>query len=397
MPALKALPVLLSVLFICSVPFFLPRAAAADCPSCTTHEFHGTVSNNGKVVGAGYVVTAVVNGQEMAAATTDMQGKWGASQPFTVTSPAGSLIDFYVNGVLVGSGASCIPTNELNLAASGAPPTPDSTTSVASGTEGSQPSLSPAPPGTQSSSCTLTFFNGPQPSTSPATAVIKCSLPGQQGNLILNNGVLSSPRELASAGGAIELDLAANTTTNLIASQQLSIEPAASAPAAPAGSEIVAAYSFEPGNSTFTPPLTLKLKYDVAKLPADVEETSLYIAQLGQSGDWMALPSTIDRGSNKVSVQISHFSVYGLLGRLTPVSSASIPPAQDPEGVPPPVHAPTAETIQQDGGTSPSPAGAGTATQTSGMDILALGVLITGGIIVILLLLAIIRKRRSFI
>ncbi|MCX5636962.1 MAG: hypothetical protein NTX52_04620, partial [Planctomycetota bacterium] len=74
--------------------------------------------------------------------------------------------------------------------------------------------------------------------------------------------MLSSPEELDSAGGDIELDFAANTATNLIAGQQLTVELAASAPVAPAGSEIVAAYSFEPENSTFTPPITLKLKYD---------------------------------------------------------------------------------------------------------------------------------------
>ncbi len=276
MSGLKALPVLLSVLLICSVPFFFPRAAVADCPSCSTHEFYGTASNNGKVVGAGYVVTAVVNGQEMATATTDAQGKWGISQPFRVTSPAGSLIEFYVNGVLAGSGASCIQTNELNLAVYGAPPPSDSTSSVAlpqttgadssaSGTAGSQPSSSSTPSSAPSSSSTLTFFIGPQSPTShasPAAVDIKCSLPGQQDNLTLNNGVLSSPEELDSAGDDIELDFPANVTTNLVAGQQVIVEPASTVPAAPAGSEVIAAYSFKPENTTFTPPITLKLRSD---------------------------------------------------------------------------------------------------------------------------------------
>ena len=177
----QLLPVLLSVLLICSILFGLPHAAGADCPTCSTHEFHGTVSNNGKVAGAGYVVTAVVNGQEMASATTDARGKWGASQTFTVASPAGSLIDFYVNGVLAGSGASCIATNELNLAVYGAPPPSGSTTSAASpattgdtsavsGTSDSQPSLSPTPSNGPSS--TLTFFIGPQPPTTHASPFV---------------------------------------------------------------------------------------------------------------------------------------------------------------------------------------------------------------------------------
>ena len=407
MSGLKALSVLLAVLLIGIVPFFLPHAVGADCPSCSTHEFHGTASNNGKVVGAGYVVTAVVNGQEMAAATTDAQGKWGIFQPFRVASPAGSLIEFYVNGVLAGSGASCMETNELNLAVSGAPQPSGSTTSVASpatsgvtsavsGADVSQPSPATMPPDALSSSSTLTFFIGPQPSTthtSPATIIIECSLPGQHDSLTLSNGVLSSPQELDSADGVLELDFAANTTTNLIAGQQLFVEPAPSAPSAPAGSEIVAAYSFVPENVTFTPPVALKMRYDRDKLPAGMEETGLYIAQLVQPGEWMALPSSIDNGGNKVIVQISHFSVYGLLGSLTPVSSVITPSAHDPEAVPPLVPSPITEMGQQDKGTSPAPAGAGTTARSSGMDIVALGVLVAGGIIVIILFLAIIRKR----
>ena len=396
-------PVLLSILLICSVPFFLPYAAGADCPSCSTHEFHGTVSNNGKVAGAGYVVTAVVNGQEMAAATTDASGKWGASQTFTVASPPGSLIDFYVNGVLAGSGASCIATNELNLAVYGAPPPSGSTTSAASpattgntpsvpGTADSQPPLSPTPSNGPSS--TLTFFIGPQPptkNTSPFVIVIPCSLPGQQDNLTLSSGVLSSPAELAGAGGAIELDFTANTTTNLVAGQQLTIEPALSAPAAPAGSETVIAYRLEPENSTFTPPLTLKLKYDRDKLPAGMKEANLYIAQLTQPGEWTAMPSSIDTGSNKVSVQISHFSIYGLMGSLTAASPVTTPSARDLEAAPPPVHPPISETIPREGGNPPA-----AAEQTSAMDVLVMGILVAGGIMVIILFLVIIRKRARY-
>ena len=404
----QLLPGLLSVLLICSIPFLLPHAADADCPTCSTHEFHGTVSNNGKVAGAGYVVTAVVNGQELAAATTDAGGKWGASQTFTVSSPAGSLIDFYVNGVLAGSGASCIATNELNLAVYGAPPPSGSATSSDSpvtaedtpsvpGTADSQHSVSPRP--STGPSSTLTFFIGPQPSathTSPFAIVIPCSLPGQQDNLTLSSGVLSSPEELDSAGGAIELDFTANTTTNLVAGQQLTVEPTASAPSAPVGSEIIAAYSLQPENSTFTPPLTLKLKYDRDKLPAGVEEGNLYIAQLTQPGEWTALPSSIDMGSNKVSVEISHFSIYGLMGRLTPPSSIITPSVNDPEAVPPPVQPPIAETIPAGNGNPAAPAGPTSATQTSIMNIFAPGILVTGAIIVIVLFLAIIRKRARY-
>jgi hypothetical protein len=208
--------------------------------------------------------------------------------------------------------------------------------------------------------------------------------------------VLSSPEELDSAGGAIELDFAANTATNLIAGQQLIVEPATSVSAAPAGSEIVAAYSFEPENVTFSPPITLKLRYDRDKIPAGMEESSLYIAQLAQPGEWVALPSSVDRDDNIVSADISHFSIYGLLGSLPPSSSVITPPAHDSEVLSTPEISPIIETSPPEEGTSPTPDGAGTATQESGMDLPVLGVLIAGGIMTILVFLAIIRKRHNY-
>ncbi len=410
MPGTRALAALILLLLFCSAPFFSPYAARADGPSCASHQFYGTVSNNGKIVGAGYIVTAVVNGQQMASATTDAQGKWGNTQSFSVTTQAGSLIEFYVNGVLAGSAASCIETNELNIAVYGVPPPSGSAastassetaaTSSASATAVSQPALSSAPSNSPASPSTLTFYIGPQTAathTSPATIAVYCTLPGQQDSLTLSNGTLTSAKELVSAGSAIELDFAANTTTSLTSGQQLKIEPLSSQPAAPDGSGIIEVYSFEPENSTFSPPVTLKLKYDQDKLPAGMDETSLYIAQLEQTGKWIALTSSVDKSSNTVSTQLSHFSVYGLIGRLTPISSVVTPPINDSQSIPAPVNPPNAETSPQGEGTSPTPASSGqSALQMPGMDVVAQGILIAGGILIIIVLLAIIRRRPDY-
>jgi hypothetical protein len=410
MPGTRAFAALILFLLFCSAPFFSPCAARSDGPSCGSHEFYGTVSNNGKVVGAGYIVTAVVNGQEVASATTDAQGRWGNAQPFAVASTAGSLIEFYINGVLAGSAASCIETNQLNIAVYGVPPPSGSAASTASSatastssvsaTAVSQPALSSAPSNAPASSSTPIFYIGPQPASthaSPATIAVDCSLPGQRDSLTLSNGTLASAKELVSAGSAIELDFAANTTTSLTSAQQLKVEPLVSQPTAPDGSQIIAVYSFEPENSTFNPPVTLKLKYDRDKLPAGMDETSLYIAQLEQPGKWIALTSSVDKSSNTVSTQLSHFSVYGLIGRLTPVSSAVTPTANNSQSVPAPVNPANAETIPQREGTSPAPASAGqTSSQMPGMDIMAPGILIAGGILIIILLLAIIRRRPDY-
>jgi hypothetical protein len=410
MPETRAFAALMLLLLFCSAPFFYPCAARADGPSCGSHEFYGTVSNNGKVVGAGYIVTAVVNGQEVASATTDAQGRWGNTQPFAVASTAGSLIEFYVNGVLAGSAASCIETNQLNIAVYGVPPPsgsaastastePAPTSSVAS-TAVSQPALSSAPSNAPASSSTLIFYIGPQPAAthaSPATIAVDCTLPGQRDSLTLSNGTLESAKELVSAGSAIELDFAANTYTSLTSGQQLKIAPLASSPSAPDGSGIIEVYSFEPENSTFNPPITLKLKYDRDKLPAGMDETSLYIAQLEQTGKWIALTSSVDKSGTTVSAQLSHFSVYGLIGKLVPVSPVVTPPANDSQSVPSPVNSPNEETSPQGGGTSPTPTNAGqTASHMPGMDVVAPVILIVGGILIIIVLLAIIRRRPDY-
>ena len=260
----------------------------------------------------------------MASATTDPQGRWGNTEPFTVASSAGSLIEFYVNGVLAGSAASCIETNELNISVYGVPPPSGSTPSTASPetaasspvttTAASQPALSSAPPDGSASSSTLIFYIGPQPAntrTSPAATTVECSLPGTHDSITLSSGMLSSAKELASTSGDVELDLAANTTTSLAAGQQLKVEPLTSLPTAPDGSGIIGAYSFGPENSTFSPPLTLKLKYDRDKLPAGMDETSLYIAQLDQTGKWAALPSSVDSSSHKVICRYPIFPYTG--------------------------------------------------------------------------------------
>jgi hypothetical protein len=409
MPGLKSFPVLLSILFICSIPPLLPIAAEADGPSCATHEFHGTVSNAGKVVGAGYVVTAMVNGQEMASATTDTQGRWGNSQPFTVATNPGSLIEFYINGHLVGSAASCIATNELNLSAAGASPARGSTNQVATDTTAasststatgaSQPPLISTPSDAPSSQSTLTFLIGPQSSaarTSWTGVVIECSLLGQQDSLMVSNAVLTAPKELDGPGGSIEMDFVAGTAMSLLATQHLTAETAPSAPAPSAGSALVSAYSLEPDSCTLVPPVTLRLKYDRGQLPTQIRENGLYIAQLTQAGQWIALPSSIDKDSQKVSAQISHFSTYGLIGALTPESEVVTPQTPDPRTTASPINHATADSVPQDKEGRQPPAVGGMPTQISGMEILVFGILIAGSIAIVILFLAILRKRQRY-
>jgi len=76
---------------------------------------------------------------------------------------------------------------------------------------------------------------------------------------------------------------------------------------------MLSAYTFGPDSSTFSPALTVTIKYSPSDIPAGVSETDLYIAALEGSG-WNALQSTVNTQARTVTAQLTHFSTYALLG-----------------------------------------------------------------------------------
>ena len=142
------------------------QAAGAAGNTGTTHQFYGTVTGHKGLVGAGYVVTAVVDGQQVASTVTDANGQWGYSPLFIVTAPASTTIEFYVNSVLSGTAAGCISTNRMDLVYND--PQLVSGTSASSGT---------APANTISGRQTITFFIGQQASTNTPAATPSASTP----------------------------------------------------------------------------------------------------------------------------------------------------------------------------------------------------------------------------
>lgn len=141
---------LTGIIFALMLTCFAQKIEATG-PAGTPHQFYGTVVSNGRVVGAGYTVTAIINGRQVAATTTDAHGQWGYSPLFVVTAPSSSNIEFYVNGVLAGTAAGCISTNRLDLVCNLTPVSPGGTGAETVTT------------GTVSSGGTITFFIGPQP------------------------------------------------------------------------------------------------------------------------------------------------------------------------------------------------------------------------------------------
>jgi len=57
------------------------------------------------------------------------------------------------------------------------------------------------------------------------------------------------------------------------------------------------------------------MKYNPAVLPSGMTESNLYIAYW-DSSKWTAISSTIDSQAKTVTAQISHFSIYAILGTV---------------------------------------------------------------------------------
>ena len=129
---------------------------------------------------------------------------------------------------------------------------------------------------------------------------------------------------LSSADGKVRLSFKANTTID-IQGESLTVTREVSPPSPPADIELVDAYKINPSNTTFNPSLTLAFSYDPSGLPEGVNESGLFIAYWNGS-KWMALSSTVDTQAKTMTAQVSHltiFAILGMKGEAAPPSPAS--------------------------------------------------------------------------
>jgi len=221
--------------------------------------------------------------------------------------------------------------------------------------------------------------------TPAATAVIAANVLGTFRSFSMSSGIVPSAVSLGSSNGKMVISLADNTTVGLPAgSQQITAIQLATTPAPPAGSKVIEAYAFGPDNATFSPAASVTLKYEPAGLPADVPEANLYIALL-ENSDWTEVPSSVDPLAKTLTAQVSHFSTYALLGRVTVAPVAPVAPVTSaaPEAPVTPAENLSAPPADNDG------------TAPSGMAIPVLIVIIAGGLMVIVLVITFIMRRRS--
>jgi len=238
---------------------------------------------------------------------------------------------------------------------------------------------------TTTTSATANITTSAATSTTTATPTVAANVLGTFRSFSMSSGTVPSAVSLSSSNGKMVISLADNATVGLPSgSQQITAIQLATTPAPPAGSKVIEAYAFGPDNTIFNPAASVTLKYDPANLPADVQEADLYVALL-ENSDWTEVPSAVDTKAKTVTAQISHFSTYALLGRVTAEPVAPVTPVTPTAPITP---AAPAETPAA----TPAVAGSGA---PSDMAVPVLIVIIAGGLMVIVLVITFIMRRRS--
>ena len=149
---------------------------------------------------------------------------------------------------------------------------------------------------------------------------------GKSGQAVLSvrNGGSISPSggTITALGGAVTIVVPAGAVTS---TTDLFVDPAASAPADPRllpGT----AFDFGPSGTTFSTPVTLKLKYNASAAP-NGNKSALQIYQAVGSAWQPVSGGKVDSTNSAVSVSIANFSTYAVLGQARVVTVAVTPPS----------------------------------------------------------------------
>ena len=108
----------------------------------------------------------------------------------------------------------------------------------------------------------------------------------------------------------------------------VTVRPAYYTPPPPAGAYIIGlCYRFQPSGATFSPPITITYTYDEPEIPEGIAEGDLVIALYDEeNGKWVEYKSTVDPATNTITIQVNHFSVYGILAYgIAPIEESTAP------------------------------------------------------------------------
>jgi hypothetical protein len=135
-------------------------------------------------------------------------------------------------------------------------------------------------------------------------------------NHISPSGIVTDDLTGTSSDNLVTLTIPKGTvglTADGRAISQISIFPADPQPALTAGFKIFGIfYEMQPSGATFNPAITISFSYKGLTLPAGVNESDITAGWLDAQGKFNTLTSTVDTVNKIVTVQISHFTMFGL-------------------------------------------------------------------------------------
>ncbi|MEE8372897.1 MAG: hypothetical protein V3R87_04240 [Dehalococcoidia bacterium] len=304
-------------------------SAQGDIPCA----FHGTVYLDGAPVPNGTSVTASVGGFLFGTTTPGIVEATGLSYgPSTYYLKIGPEVgSAFSNGAVITFRiASRVAAQTVvwdNAFHPGNNVTLDLTASTVA-TPSPTPAPTPTPTPTRAPTPTPVPTPVPTAVPTPTPPGIATSNPVSVASHVGDNGEVEQKIELVTADRMVTLDIEVGTkavkgdTTPL---DTMQMKVAGSPPEPPPDYVIIGtAYDLLPNGAIFNPPVPLEMAYDADSLPEDVEEEKLLIASYDVVlGEWELLDSQARTNSETVSAQISHFTIFAILGTTaaTPFNS----------------------------------------------------------------------------
>lgn len=174
---------------------------------------------------------------------------------------------------------------------------------------------------------------------SPDRPVTLSGLTGDTRLTVNASGVVTIAARLQDNTGTTVIDIAAGTILkaadgSVLSSISVTAPPAV--PDAPPGRVILVARDFGPDGATFSPPITLTIKFDPSQLPDGASEIDLVIA-FRDGDNWVPLDTTVDTVGNTASAGASHFTTFALLAKAPAATPPQPDAGESPVTIPPPV------------------------------------------------------------
>jgi len=302
-------------------------AAAVDStvPSGPPHAFYGNVKINGNPAPTGTKVEAKGTGVKTSIynpISTSVAGQYGTPgetgdkllvQGGTIVD--GTILTFYVNDVSTGNTTAWYSGEKTKL---------DLAVTI------TQP--------------VITGGGGPSGGGLPT---LTTNLFGSQGtHPISATGMVLYTIVVTSSDGKLKVTIPRYTIArdkfgNPLSSFTVDVDPNPPCPVPEDKRIIGLAYKFGPEGATFAPPIEIVFTYNPGDLDVGALEEELVLALCDvATGVWVPVTSVVDTENNTITVQISHFTTFAIIGKGVIVVTPTPPPAPQPPPPSPPKPAP---------------------------------------------------------